>query len=169
MDRPLAWHVPGIDLAAERPFSLGATAIDPASRDASFPGGTERLRPQSLKVLIALARRKGEVVSRNDLVDLCWDGRVIGEDVINHSISLLRTFAERAGGFSIETVPKAGYRLVETATPSRSLSWRFVLGAWQCSWQLWERCCSGGWIANRAHPRPASQSCPSINRQRSAS
>ena len=127
MDRPLAWHVPGIDLAAERPFSLGATSIDPASRDASFPGGTERLRPQSLKVLIALARRKGEVVSRNDLVDLCWDGRVIGEDVINHSISLLRTFAERAGGFSIETVPKAGYRLVETATPSRSRSWRFVL------------------------------------------
>jgi DNA-binding winged helix-turn-helix (wHTH) protein/tetratricopeptide (TPR) repeat protein len=123
MDRPLAWHVSGIDLAAERPFRLGTTSIDPSSRDATFPGGKERLRPQSVKVLIALVRRKGEVVSRNELVDLCWDGRVIGEDVINHSISRLRVFAERAGGFDIETVPKAGYRLIETGGHSRRRRW----------------------------------------------
>jgi DNA-binding winged helix-turn-helix (wHTH) protein/tetratricopeptide (TPR) repeat protein len=127
MDRPLAWHVPGIDLAAERPFRLGTTSIDPSSRDATFAGGKERLRPQSVKVLIALARRKGEVVSRNELVELCWDGRVIGEDVINHSISRLRVFAERAGGFDIETVPKAGYRLIETGGHSRRRWWLLPL------------------------------------------
>ena len=121
MDRPLSWHVPGIDLAAEPPFTLGATRIDPASRDAEYPAGKERLQPQSLKVLVALARRRGAVVTRDQLVNLCWDGRVIGEDVINRSVSLLRAFAARAGGFTIETVPKAGYRLVETgaAAPLR--------------------------------------------------
>lgn len=114
MDRPASWRRQAIDLAAERPFRIAGAHIDPISRDAHFTGGCERLQPQNLKVLIALVRRKGDVVTRDELVDSCWDGRVIGEDVINHSISVLRDFAERAGGFKIETVPKAGYRLVET-------------------------------------------------------
>lgn len=129
MDHPLSWHMPGIDLTAERPFRLGATEFDPGSRDASFPGGHERLRPQSLKVLIALTRRKGQVVTRNELVDLCWGGRAIGDDVINHSISLLRSFAERAGGFTIETVPKAGYQLIEAIPKPRPRGWLLALPA----------------------------------------
>ena len=118
MDRPASWRRHAIDLAAERPFRIGGAHIDPVSRDVQFAGGSERLQPQTLKVLIALVRRKGEVVTRAELVDSCWDGRIIGDDVINHSISVLRDFAERAGGFTIETVPKAGYRLVEIGRAS---------------------------------------------------
>jgi DNA-binding winged helix-turn-helix (wHTH) protein/tetratricopeptide (TPR) repeat protein len=113
MDRPRAWHSNAIDLSVEPSFRIGGAAIDPVSREASSPGGRERLQPQNLKVLIALKRRQGQVVTRTDLIDLCWDGRIVGEDVINHSISVLRSFASRAGGFAIETVPKAGYRLIE--------------------------------------------------------
>lgn len=113
MDRPRSWHSQGIDLSAERPLRIGGARIDPVSREARWSAGSERLQPQNLKVLIALARRKGQVVTRTDLIDLCWDGRIVGEDVINHAILVLRGFASRAGGFAIETVPKAGYRLVE--------------------------------------------------------
>ena len=120
MDRPRAWHSNAIDLSVEPSFRVGGAAIDPVSRDAELPGGRERLQPQNLKVLIALKRRRGQVVTRTDLIDLCWDGRIVGEDVINHSISVLRNFASRAGGFAIETVPKAGYRLVETPASSRA-------------------------------------------------
>src|SRR5262245_60175851 len=102
-----------IDLESEPPFRVGGAAIDPVSREAKYAGGPERLQPQTLKVLIALARHRNKVVTRADLVDDCWDGKFIGDDVINRSILLLRQFAERAGGFSIETVPKTGYRLVE--------------------------------------------------------
>ena len=111
MDRPRSWHSQAIDLSIEPILKIGGATIDPISRDATFAGGTERLQPQILKVLIALARRRGRVVTRADLIDLCWDGRIVGEDVINHAISVLRAFSGRAGGFSIETVPKAGYRL----------------------------------------------------------
>lgn len=96
-----------------RPFRVGGAMVDPVSRDAKWTGGVERLQPQTLKVLSVLADRRGEVVTRDELVQLCWDGRIVGEDVINRSISLLRHFAERAGGFEIETIPRAGYRLVE--------------------------------------------------------
>ncbi len=54
------------------------------------------------------------MVTRDELVEQCWDGRFVGEDVINRSISTLRQFAQRAGGFEIETVPRSGYRLIET-------------------------------------------------------
>lgn len=113
MDRPAAWRAIAIDLEAERPFRVGGATIDPLSRDATYPGGLERLQPQTIKVLIALAHHKGDVITRSELIDSCWGGRIVGEDVINRSISVIRDFAERAGGFSIETVPKAGYRLVE--------------------------------------------------------
>ena len=125
MDRPRSWRVQGIDLSTEPLLRIGGAAIDPVSREATSAAGTERLQPQNLKVLIALVRQKGEVVTREKLIDLCWDGRIVGEDVINHSISVLRTFAARVGGFEIETVPKAGYRLIETlAQPAKGKDWR---------------------------------------------
>ena len=102
-----------IDLAEERTLRVGEASIDPVSREARFGQHVERLQPQNLKVLLALANRRGEVVTREQLVDLCWDGRFVGEDVVNRAISTLRQFAERVGGFEIETVPKAGYRLIE--------------------------------------------------------
>ncbi len=124
MDRPAAWTSFAIDLQSERPFRVGGATIDPVSREAKFAGGRERLQPQTLKVLIALARRRGEVVTRTGLIDSCWDGRIVGDDVINRSASLLRDFAERAGRFTIETIPRAGYRLVEdTTSTARRHSW----------------------------------------------
>ena len=127
MDRPRAWHSAAIDLSAEPKLRIGGATVDPVSREAEFPGGCERLQPQNLKVLIVLARRKGQVVTRTDLIDLCWDGRIVGEDVINHSISVLRAFGSRAHAFTIETVPKAGYRLVEAESSDRlPRKWAFA-------------------------------------------
>ena len=64
-----------IDLAAERPFHVGQASVDPISREAVFGGGKERLQPQNLKVLIALTERKGRVVTRDELVERCWEAR----------------------------------------------------------------------------------------------
>ncbi|HXG81001.1 MAG TPA: winged helix-turn-helix domain-containing protein, partial [Sphingomicrobium sp.] len=86
----------------------------------------ERLQPLTLKVLVVLARHRNQVVTRSDLVDCCWDGRIVGDDVINRCISLLRDFAERAGGFAIETVPKTGYRLVEAESGARPWPYRWL-------------------------------------------
>lgn len=121
---------PAIDLLTEPPFRVGAATIDPATRDAVYGESVERIQPKNLKVLIALARHRAKLVSRDRIVELCWDGRIVGEDVINRAISNLRQFAERAGGFAIETVPRAGYRLTETATarsPGSRRAWPFVV------------------------------------------
>lgn len=120
MDLPRDRSVP-ISLSSEAQLRLGGATIDPVSREATFAAGAERLQPQNLKVLIALARQKGRVVTRSTLTEVCWGGRIVGEDVINRAISTLRHFAARAGGFSIETVPRAGYRLIETPSQANTL------------------------------------------------
>lgn len=118
-----------IDLGKEPPLSVGGATIDPVSREAKYSTGEERLQPQTLKVLITLVRHRNQVVTRSELVDACWDGRIVGDDVINRCILMLRQFAERAGGFSIETVPKVGYRLVEAGEGHKagSRQWRVAI------------------------------------------
>ncbi len=118
-----------IDLGKEPPLHVGGATIDPVSREAKYAGGLERLQPQTLKVLIALTRRRNQVVTRTELVESCWDAKFVGDDVINRSILMLRQFAERAGGFTIETVPKTGYRLVEDEAGHGSMSRRWVTAA----------------------------------------
>lgn len=129
MNRPAPWRSIMGEVVDRRPFRVGAAVIDPVSRDASWRGGKDRLQPQTLKVLLALVSRRGEVVTRDELVQLCWDGRIVGDDVINRAILLLRHLAERAGGFEIETVPRTGYRLVETQSIGTRLSRRWWIAA----------------------------------------
>src|SRR5437764_8250619 len=108
MNRPAPWLSIMASVVDRRPFKVGGATVDPGSRDARWQDGEERLQAQTLKVLVALMSRRGDVLTRDELIQLCWDGRIVGDDVINRSISLLRHFAERAGGFEIETVPRAG-------------------------------------------------------------
>lgn len=119
MDRAVSLEARRIDLSLEPPFHLGRVGIDPPAHEIRWPGGCRRLQPQTVKVLVALHDKIGQVVTRDELVDRCWDGRFVGEDVINRCISLLRRVAAESGGIEIETVPRGGYRLIE-AQPSRS-------------------------------------------------
>jgi Tol biopolymer transport system component/DNA-binding winged helix-turn-helix (wHTH) protein len=109
---------PPIDLAREADFRLGPLLVRPSSREVARDGARELLEPRVMQVLVALAQAGGAVVSRDDLIALCWDGRVVGEDAINRAIGRLRRLAEADDGvsFAIETIPRVGYRLVAGAT-----------------------------------------------------
>lgn len=100
----------------EPPFRIGGAAIDPETREITIRENRERIQPQPLRVLMLLHQHQGHVVTRDDIIQKCWDRRIVGDDVINRSILILRRLADRAGGFQIETIPKAGYRLVEDGT-----------------------------------------------------
>ena len=128
MDRPISLEARRIDLRIEPPFRLGRLRVDPPAHEYAIDGTACRMQPQTLKVLVALHDKLGQVVTRDELVDRCWDGRIVGEDVINRSISLLRRLAGE-GDFEIETVPRAGYRLREVAAPdARARNYPLVAG-----------------------------------------
>lgn len=129
MDRAISLEARRIDLSIELPFLLGRAKIDPSAHEITIGRKSERMQPQTLKVLVALHDKRGQVVTREELVDRCWDGRIVGEDVINRCILLLRRFADESRGFRIETVPRAGYRLIETAASTAPTRRRWAITA----------------------------------------
>jgi TolB-like protein len=121
-ERPMKADEPArlIDLAREPALRLGQLEVRPATREVVAPGGPALvLEPRIMQVLVALARRRGGVVSRDDLIAECWGGRVVGEDAINRCTQAIRKLADTYGGFSLTTIARVGYRLDEGgASPS---------------------------------------------------
>jgi DNA-binding winged helix-turn-helix (wHTH) protein len=104
---------------AETPrFQLGAVEVRPDTREVIGAAGTDVLEPRVMQVLVALAEAKGEIVTRDALVERCWDGRAVSEDAISRTIQRLRRLSEgpAADAFEIKTVHKVGYRLLVAAS-----------------------------------------------------
>lgn len=110
----LAQYARRIDLAHHRDFAIGPVRVQPALRRIAGPEGEQMLEPKVMQVLIALADPIGSLLSRDDLIERCWDGRVIGDTSINRVISLLRGALRQVAheAVTVDNVPKVGYRLV---------------------------------------------------------
>jgi Tol biopolymer transport system component/DNA-binding winged helix-turn-helix (wHTH) protein len=93
------------------PFTLGGLRVSPATLELACDGSVETIEARMMQVLTALHRRRGEVVSREDLSLLCWDGRIVGTDALNRVISRLRKSLSASPAVVIDTIPKVGYRL----------------------------------------------------------
>ncbi len=96
-------------------FALGSLAVDPPARRIAAGMRSERLEPRVMRVLVALARAGGGVLSRDDLIEQCWDGTIVGDKAIDRSISLLRHALDALSGGAVrlETITKVGFRLVQ--------------------------------------------------------
>ena len=98
-------------------FRLGEWEIHPSLLRIGR-GGREpvRVEPKVMEVLVVLASRKGEVVSREALLEAVWGSLYVSEDLPRRAIYELRKIFEdepRHPSY-IETIPRAGYRLVAT-------------------------------------------------------
>src|SRR5262245_51324359 len=100
-----------IDLAHAEPFGLGTLEVRPATREVVAGHTRELLQPRIMQVLVALTRGGGVVVSRDDLIRLCWDGQVVGDDAVHRCIARLRQLGDAHDAFDVETIPRIGYRL----------------------------------------------------------
>ena len=108
-----------VELAHEPDFVLGGIEVRPSLRELAGEGRQETIDPRVMQVLVALTRAKGRAVSRDDLIESCWDGVIVGDDAINRCINRLRKAGEASGNaFSIETIPRVGYRLKVTEPDS---------------------------------------------------
>ncbi len=127
-----------IDLANERDFDIGNIRIRPAELAVIANGERHELQPRVMQVLVALAQARPSVVSRDKLIEQCWEGRIVGDDALNRCILALRHLAQEISPqpFAIETVARVGHRLIENGAereaapqPSRSRQWRLAAAA----------------------------------------
>jgi len=109
-----------IDLAREADFRLGGLLVRPSRREAGEGEARRVLEPRVMQAIVALARQPDEVVSRDELIESCWGGRIVGDDAINNCLAKVRRLGEASGAFEIETVPRVGYRLTPAGADAAS-------------------------------------------------
>src|SRR5271167_679480 len=98
---------------------FGEFELAPVARILWRRGEQVRLGSRALDILIALASRPGEVVSKDDLTQLVWRGAFVDETALRVGISTVRKALGNSGDRYIATVPGRGYCFVldvETAT-----------------------------------------------------
>lgn len=101
--------------ARERPVALevGDLVLDPAAREVRRGDVGISLTAREFAVLAFLARHKGDVVSKRQILDAVWDGDFEGDpNIVEVYVRHLRNKVDRPfGREAIQTLRGAGYRL----------------------------------------------------------
>jgi DNA-binding winged helix-turn-helix (wHTH) protein/TolB-like protein len=127
-------------------FRIGDCLIEPLKNRIVRGNGEVRLEPRVMDVLVCLAQRAGDVVSRDTLSTQVWGNVVVTDQAVTNCISELRHHLgdDRAANRVIETIPKRGYRLVspvqlaqtqaDSTNPQapRPRRWRLAAGLTVC-------------------------------------
>jgi TolB-like protein/DNA-binding winged helix-turn-helix (wHTH) protein len=98
---------------------IGAWRVNPASGQISREGETVRVEARTMRLLLCLAARAGEVVSIDDLLEQAWTGVIVTPDSVYQAITSLRRLLgdDPKQPTYIATVPRLGYRMVATVSP----------------------------------------------------
>jgi adenylate cyclase len=156
-------------LSAQSQLQVGAWTLEPDLNQLSAAGKTVKVEPKSMAVLLCLASRAGQVVSRETLLAEAWPGVIVGDDSLTQVIIKLRKALEDDPDRPayIQTVTKRGYRLVASVSrevemrafpvPRRSGRAYWIAGGCGLAFLL----ASGvWWSANRHAARPLPSADP---------
>jgi Tol biopolymer transport system component/DNA-binding winged helix-turn-helix (wHTH) protein len=119
MTEQMAIGWPELSLARETPFGLAGTQVRPAALEVETDGKITALEPRVMKVLVALHRSHGKPVSRDELIDQCWAGRIVTEGALNRCVAQLRKALAANPRIKLDTIPTVGYRLQASAEVHR--------------------------------------------------
>lgn len=107
---------PPTDATARRvpQVNVGRWLADASADTLTLDGRTVKLEPRTMRLLMALAERPGEVCTSDALLDQVWPGVVVTGQSLYQAIGELRAVlkADTATADFISTVPRKGYRLV---------------------------------------------------------
>jgi len=100
-------------------LTVGDLRLEPATRRCFRGQAQVDLTPREFALAELLARRKGQVVTRGEIVEQVWDADVAGDsNVVEVYIGYLRKKIDQPFGFrSVQTVRGVGYRLQEGTRP----------------------------------------------------
>ena len=107
-----------VEVPGEAPGEASGTGEDGPPTEPQAEGAqaeeVNQLEPRVMDVLVALARRAGEVCTREDLLDAVWADTVVNEEALTRAVSEIRkAFGDRASDPSIvETIRGTGYRFI---------------------------------------------------------
>jgi transcriptional activator of cad operon len=98
---------------------IGDWRVNPSSGELSRNGETVRLEARTMRLLLCLADRPGEVVSIEELLDKVWAGVAVSSDSVYQAVASLRRLLgdDPKQPTYIATVPRLGYRMLAPVGP----------------------------------------------------
>jgi DNA-binding winged helix-turn-helix (wHTH) protein len=94
-------------------FRVGHWIVEPQANRIVSRDRIIRLEPKVMDVLLCLTRHRGEVVSKEELMQQVWANTYVTEHSLKRCVCLLRKVLEHGKPpvQVIETIPKRGYRI----------------------------------------------------------
>jgi DNA-binding winged helix-turn-helix (wHTH) protein/alpha-beta hydrolase superfamily lysophospholipase len=88
--------------------------LDTTTHEFRTGGDVQRLEPQVFDLLHCLVENAGRLVSRDELIEQVWNGRIVSEATISARINAVRKAVGDDGTRQavIQTVPRRGFRLI---------------------------------------------------------
>jgi TolB-like protein/Flp pilus assembly protein TadD len=95
-------------------YQFGNCTLDTSRRELRQGDGLVAVEPQVFDVLKYLIETRDRVVSRDDLLDAVWNGRIVSEATLSSRLSAARTAIGDTGAEQrlIRTLPRKGVRFV---------------------------------------------------------
>lgn len=102
-------------------FVFGEHSLDVARRELRRGGELVALEPQVCDLLIYLIENRDRAVSRDDLLDAVWGGRIVSEPALTTRINAVRKAVGDSGAAQhlIRTLPRRGFRFVGVIEETR--------------------------------------------------
>lgn len=96
------------------PLRFGDCILDPDLRQLTRPSGAVSIGPQVFDLLLFLVENRTRVVSKDDLLEAVWRGRIVSESTITSHINAARTAIGDNGQDQkfIRTMARKGFRFV---------------------------------------------------------
>jgi TolB-like protein len=96
------------------PFKFGDYVLDPGRRELSHRAEVVPVGPQVFDVLLHLVSHRDRVVSKDELLQTVWRGRVVSESTITSHINAVRKAIGDTGEHQhlVRTVARKGFRFV---------------------------------------------------------
>jgi len=95
-------------------FAFSDYTVDNERLELSGPSGPIPLQPQAFNLLVFLIEHAGRVVSKDEIFEAVWQGRIVGDGTLNARINAIRTAVGDDGTRQavIKTLPRQGFRFV---------------------------------------------------------
>jgi len=91
-------------------YRFGNVEFDEARFDLQVAGQKVAVQRKPLEILSLLLARAGEVVTKEELLEVIWDGRPTVENVVANAVTKLRGALGEGHAGRIVTLPRIGYR-----------------------------------------------------------
>ena len=95
-------------------FRFGDHCLDSDRRELRRRGALVALEPQVFDLLVYLVQNRDRVVSKDDVLEGVWGGRIVSESAVTSRLTAVRKAIDDTGGAQrlIRTVPRKGIRFI---------------------------------------------------------